>query len=169
MRLIFFAQGKFKTLAQESGLNKAFFIMQFAIALFSVLVVIIITYTTFFQDMYMISLSIILLGIILGFLLKLIAFNFIGDKKHYFLANLFPLYTPKIIFPSNPRFLNKNMRYMYLLWMFSWHSVSWSIYQVKNGEGGLYYFVIIFFGLTLPIINYLMFLRFEYYKLFGKE
>ena len=165
----FFFQGKFKILAQESGLNSVFFIMQFLITSFSAFVTIVITYDTFFKDIHIITFLVILLGIILGFILKLIAFGFIKNKKKYFLSNLFPLYVPEILFPKSSNFLNKNMRYMYFLWVFCWYSIGYSIHRVKIGEGGFYYFVILFFGFCLPLINYLLFLRFEYYKLFGKE
>ena len=103
----FFFQGKFKILAQESGLNSVLFITQSLITSFSVFVTIVITYDTFFKDIHIITFLVILLGIILGFILKLIAFGFIKNKKNIFYPTYFHCMYLKYFFLKVQIFLIK--------------------------------------------------------------
>lgn len=161
----FFEQGYFKKLAVENGLNTECFIFQFIVCnLFSIFVIILMN---FIKNYAVLIVLIVIVSILFGLILKNKTMSLIKNKEK-FLCGLFPLDVPifKYTMPSYFKLINKNMRWLFHMNVFCLFFICFSIYLINKGENQyIAYFSCYFFGLTYPLINYLILLHREYKRI----
>lgn len=162
----FFVQGNFKKIAIEQGLDRKYFIFQFIVCNLSAvstfcLMKIIHTYTILY-------ILITVIGIINGFLLRSRVL-FIVKNKQKFLSSIFPLdmsfFFLEYKIPILARFLNRGMKWLYLLSFFCLYSICFSIYILNEEGGWIPYFVCYWFGFCYPACNYIVFLSRDYKRI----
>ncbi len=162
----FFVQGNFRKIALEQGLDRKYFIFQFIVCNLSAvssfcLMTIIHTYT-------MLYILITAIGIINGFLLRSRALSIVKNKQK-FLSSIFPLDIPFFFLeykiPILARFLNREMKWLYLLSFFCLFNICFSIYILNEEGGGIPYFVCYWFGFGYPLCTYIVFLSRDYKRI----
>ena len=163
----FFVQGNFKKIAIEQGLDRKYFIFQFILCNLSAvstfcLMKIIHTYTILY-------ILIMVIGIINGFLLRSRVL-FIVKNKQKFLSSIFPLdmsfFFLEYKIPILARFLNRGMKWFYLLSFFCLVMICFSISLILNEEEGWKpYFACYWFGLCYPATTYYIFLSRDYKRI----
>ena len=161
----FFAQGNFKKIATEQGLDRKYFILRFIVCNLSAastfcLMKIIHTYTILY-------ILITAIGIINGFLLRSSVLSIVKNKQK-FLSDMFPLEMPFFFIeykiPILARFWNRGMKWFYLLSFFCLVMICFSISLILNEEKGwMPYLTCYFFGFGYPASTYYVFL-FQDYK-----
>ncbi|WP_094576328.1 hypothetical protein [Kingella denitrificans] len=163
----FFVQGKYKKIATEQGLDRKYFIFYYIVCNLSAissfcLMKIIHTYTILY-------ILIAVIGIINGFLLRSKVLSIVKNKQK-FLSDMFPLEIPffsrvyKI--PILARFLNRGMKWFYLLSFFCLVMICFSISLILNEEEGWKpYFACYWFGLCYPATTYYIFLSRDYKRI----
>ncbi|RQK47553.1 hypothetical protein COH69_12235, partial [Neisseria meningitidis] len=110
---------------------------------------------------------IVIVSILFGLILKNKTMSLIKNKEK-FLCGLFPLDVPifKYTMPSYFKLINKNMRWLFHMNVFCLFFICFSIYLINKGENQyIAYFSCYFFGLTYPLINYLILLHREYKRI----
>lgn len=165
--MIFFAQGNFKKIATEQGLDRKYFIFYYIVCNLSAissfcLMKIIHTYTILY-------ILIAVIGIINGFLLRSKVLSIVKNKQK-FLSDMFPLEMPffsvEYKIPILARFLNRGMKWLYLPSFFCLFMICFSISLILNEEEGwMPYFACYFFGFGYPAINYYVFLSRDYKRI----
>lgn len=162
----FFVQGNFRKIALEQGLDRKYFIFQFIVCNLSAvstfcLMKIIQTYTILY-------ILITVIGIINGFLLRSRALSIVKNKQK-FLSSIFPLDMPffcaEYKIPVLARFLNRGMKWLYLLSFFCLVNICFSIYILNEEGGWIPYFVCYWFGFCYPAYNYIVFLSRDYKRI----
>ena len=162
----FFVQGNFRKIALEQGLDRKYFIFQFIVCNLSAvstfcLMKIIHTYT-------MLYILITAIGIVNGFLLRSKALSIVKNKQK-FLSGIFPLCMPffsaEYKIPILARFLNRGMKWLYLLSFFCLVNICFSIYILNEEGGWIPYFVCYWFGFCYPACNYIVFLSRDYKRI----
>lgn len=163
----FFAQGNFKKIATEQGLDHKYFIFYYIVCNLSAissfcLMKIIHTYTILY-------ILIAVIGIINGFLLRSKVLSIVKNKQK-FLSDMFPLEMPFFFveykIPILARFLNRGMKWLYLPSFFCLVMICFSISLILNEEKGwMPYFTCYFFGSGYPAINYYIFLSRDYKRI----
>ena len=163
----FFAQGNFKKIAAEQGLDSKYFRFQFLICNLSAFSIFILVKTT--SDYYIRCVLMLIISILLGFVLKNKVMNTIKNKRK-FLYDLFPLKMPFLeSLPSHTPFLNKNMRWLSFVAVFNLLFVYEGMSRIDEVGGIFDYFCCYFFGLCLPLNFYMLFLRREYKRMLAAE
>lgn len=162
----FFTQGNFKKIATEQGLDRKYFIFQFIVCNLSAastfcLMKIIHTYTILY-------ILITVIGIINGFLLRSRVLSIVKNKQN-FLSSMFPLDMPffsaEYKIPILARFLNRGMKWLYLLSFFCLFSICFSIYILNEEGGWMPYFACYLFGFGYPLCTYIVFLSRDYKRI----
>ena len=160
----FFAQGKYKKIATEQGLDRKYFIFHYIVCNLSAissfcLMKVIHSYT-------ILCLLIMIIGIAFGFILRNRVLSIVKNKQK-FLSDMFPLEMPffsrvyKI--PILARFLNRGMKWLYLQNFFCLVMICFSISLILNEERGwMPYFICYWFGLCYPANTYYVFLSRDY-------
>ena len=163
----FFAQGNFKKIAAEQGLDTKYLIFQFLICNLSAVSIFILTTIT--DNRYIRYASILMISVLLGFSIKNKVMNTIKNKRK-FLYDLFPLEMPFLeSLPSHAPFLNKNMRWLSFMAVFNLLFVYTGMSHIDEVGSILDYFCCYFFGLCLPLSFYMLFLRREYKRMLAAE
>lgn len=163
----FFAQGHFKRIAAEQGLDSKYFRFQFLICNLSAFFIFILVKTT--SDYYIRCVLMLIISILLGFVLKNKVMNTIKNKRK-FLYDLFPLEMPFLeLLPSHTPFLNKNMRWLFFMSFANLLLVYEGMSRIDEVGGIFDYFCCYLFGLCLPLSFYMLFLRWEYKRMLAAE
>ncbi|OAM45572.1 hypothetical protein A7Q03_04025 [Eikenella sp. NML99-0057] len=162
----FFAQGNFKKIATEQGLDRKYFIFQFIVCNLSAastfcLMKIIHTYTILY-------ILITATGVINGFLLRSRVLSIVKNKQK-FLSDMFPLDIPFFFIeykiPILARFWNRGMKWLYPLSFFCLFSICFSIYILNKEGGWMPYFTCYLFGFVYPLCTYIVFLSRDYKRI----
>lgn len=163
----FFAQGHFKRIAAEQGLDSKYFRFQFLICNLSAVSIFILASIT--GNQYIRCTSMLIISVSLGFILKNKVMNTIKNKKK-FLYNFFPLEMPFLeSLPSHIPFLNKNMRWLFFMSFANLLLVYGGMSRIGEVGGVFDYFCCYLFGLCLPLSFYMLFLRWEYKRMLAAE
>ena len=159
----FFAQGKYKKIATEQGLDRKYLIFQFiifnssAVSSFCLMKVI--------HSYIILCLLIMIIGIILGFILRNRVLSIVKNKQK-FLSDMFPLemsFSIEYKIPILARFLNRGMKWLYLSSFFCLVAICFSISLILNEEEGwMPYFACYWFGFCYPACTYIIFLSRDY-------
>ena len=169
----FFVQGKYKKIATEHGLfSRNHLIFQFiilnlsAVSSFCLMKVI---HMKVIHSYIILCLLIMIIGIILGFILRNRVLSIVKNKQK-FLSNIFPLemsfFSIEYKIPILARFLNRGMKWLYLLNFFCLVAICFSISLILNEEEGwMPYFACYWFGLCYPANTYYVFLSRDYKRI----
>lgn len=162
----FFAQGKYKKIATEQGLDRKYLIFQFII--FNLSAVSSFCLMKVIHSYIILCLLIMIIGIILGFILRNRVLSIVKNKQK-FLSDMFPLemsFSIEYKIPILARFLNRGMKWLYLSSFFCLVAICFSISLILNEEEGwMPYFACYWFGFCYPACNYIVFLSRDYKRI----
>ena len=162
----FFAQGKYKKIATEQGLDRKYLIFQFII--FNLSAVSSFCLMKVIHSYIILCLLIMIIGIILGFILRNRVLSIVKNKQK-FLSDMFPLemsFSIEYKIPILARFLNRGMKWLYLSSFFCLVAICFSISLILNEEEGwMPYFACYFFGFGYPAGTYYVFLSRDYKRI----